>query len=872
MSAETTPAAPTLVALLRQQAERYGDRVAFRFCPDGDAEEDRLTFRELDFRARAIAARLQQQGAAGQRVLMICRPGLETIPAFFGCLYAGAVAVGVDDGTDLNQIAPDADADFVVATAKVHADLEATVQQLTGGRRPQWCVIDDAVRDGRAEHWVAPEIGPDTTAMLEYTSGSTGSPKGVLVSHRNVLSNIEAQHQVWGGDEQTVMLSWVALHRNAGLIAAIAHPIYLGCTAIVVSPVNFFARPMRWLEAISRHRATVTVAFSRAYAMCVRAGAAEAGGVLDLSCLSTATAGGEPISAADVHAFIETFAPAGFRAEALAPSYGLAQATLTVTGGSDSPVPVIQHLDRLALRARRVADAAPGNPFAVDVVSCGRPVPGVRIAIVDPQTLRVCGPDEVGEIWIAGPNIAQGYWRRPEETEHTFSAYLADTGDGPFLRSGDLGFLRGGELFLTGRWADLITIDNSNHYPGDIEATVQQCHPAFLADRTAAFAVQSDPAAENHLVVVQELDRAHQCSRAELAGAIDTARAQIANDHGIEAHAVVLVEPMRIPTTPTGKVRRSRCRQQFLDGTLDAVAEWHAAPLPVPPSRAGGPTKSADSPPILTRALGRVIERLLTGNRLKGQTLKSKFRYLYPYTTRQFESAGIDFLNYGYEEDPPLGLPLAECDEPNRPGIQLYHQTAAQVDLEAKDILEVSCGHGGGASYLVRTFHPASYTALDLNDAGIALCKRRHRLPGLEFVHGDAQQLPFSDRSFDAVINIEASHGYPDFPGFLTEVVRVLRPGGHFLYADLRRHGEIPAWEAAFAAAPLRLVSQRVVNEQTLRGLRQNSPRLIELIDTHATPQLRHFYREFAAVTGTQNYRNLEQGISSYRIYNFIKD
>jgi ubiquinone/menaquinone biosynthesis C-methylase UbiE len=244
----------------------------------------------------------------------------------------------------------------------------------------------------------------------------------------------------------------------------------------------------------------------------------------------------------------------------------------------------------------------------------------------------------------------------------------------------------------------------------------------------------------------------------------------------------------------------------------------------------------------------------------------------YPFLTRRLDAEEITFLNYGYEDDPPLGIPLDKFDEPNRFSIQLYHQTATQVDLEGKDVLEVSCGHGGGASYLTRTLHPASYTGLDYNADGIAYCRKKHKLPDLQFVHGDAENLPFPDESFDAVLNVEASHAYPQLSRFLAEVARVLRPGGHFLYADFRGEGEFPGWEAALAGAPMRQLSKRVINASVLRSLDKNSQRSLELIGSKLPSILRPFGRRFAGVPGTGLYRGIETGKIEYRMYCFIKD
>jgi ubiquinone/menaquinone biosynthesis C-methylase UbiE len=246
--------------------------------------------------------------------------------------------------------------------------------------------------------------------------------------------------------------------------------------------------------------------------------------------------------------------------------------------------------------------------------------------------------------------------------------------------------------------------------------------------------------------------------------------------------------------------------------------------------------------------------------------------YWYPFLSRRLESEDLTCLNYGYEEDPPMGLPLVESDERNRFGIQLYHRVATQVDINAKQVLEVSCGHGGGASYLVRALHPASYTGLDFNPDGIAFCRKRHHVPGLDFMHGDAENLPFADGSFDAVVNVEASHAYPRLPRFLAEVVRVLRPGGHLLYADFRGRSEFPGWDAALADTQLRQVSERVINPEVLRGLEKNSQRSIELIDRLVPAFLRPFGRRFAGVPGTGLYNDIESGKIEYRMYCFTKD
>ena len=281
-----------------------------------------------------------------------------------------------------------------------------------------------------------------------------------------------------------------------------------------------------------------------------------------------------------------------------------------------------------------------------------------------------------------------------------------------------------------------------------------------------------------------------------------------------------------------------------------------------------------DEPPVdlpgILPAMTVSLRQYASGNYASFKKIFNK--YWYPFVTRRWDDKDVVFLNWGYEEDPPMGLALDPSDEPNRYCIQHYHHTATQADLSGKQVLEVSCGHGGGAAYLVRTLHPASYTGLDYNPDGIAFAQRRHNVPGLDFVHGDAESLPFPDESFDVVLNVEASHAYPHFDRFLSEMVRVLRPGGHFVYTDFRDRDEFSAWEAALAAIPMRMVSERVISAEVLRGLDNNSPRYQDLVGRPLPILLRPLGRRFAGLPGTLMYKELQRGRLSYRMYHFIKD
>jgi acyl-CoA synthetase (AMP-forming)/AMP-acid ligase II len=579
MEENAAPPAHTLVDLLRRQADRYGDKVAFSFSYNGDGENvSELTYRELDLKARAIAARLQHQGAGGQRVLVFCRPGLGHIAGFFGCVYAGAIPVPVHErlAPRLASVIPDAQAGFALAAPETPAKLKTAVDDLVGvGETPpvRWGLTDAPVDD--ADNWVPPDIDTDTTALVQYTSGTTRAPKGIVVTHRNVLHNLETIHQAWHGDDREIAVYWLPQHHDMGLIGSILEMVYIGCTTVLMSPAAFIKRPMRWLEAISRHGATFTAAPNFAFDLCVEHSTPEQRATLDLSTLSTVMNGAEPVRPTTLRSFADAFGPAGFRPIAVMPIYGQAEATALISGGSDSPGPVTQHIDRAALGQDRVVDATSEAPTAVALVSCGRPQGGQRVVIVNPETRDECGPDEVGEIWVTGPIVAQGYWNKPTETEQTFAAHLADTGQGPFLRTGDLGFLRSGELFVTGRCKDLVMVGGNNYYPNDIEATVQGCHSALSAGRGAVFSVMPESGAAEELTVVQEVDG--HVGEAEFRGIVGAIQTAIAEHHLIQAHTVVLVAPMQIPTTSSGKIQRGQCRQQFCDGELETVAEWYAS-------------------------------------------------------------------------------------------------------------------------------------------------------------------------------------------------------------------------------------------------------------------------------------------------------
>lgn len=562
----------TLVELLQTRASEQADTVAFRFVQNGTEERARMTFGELDRQARAIAAKLQAWGAAGQRALLLYPPGLEFIPAFFGCLYAGVIAVPAYPPRPgqgllrLKAIIDDCAATLMLSTKAIVATIDPRMIAAMFGVALQSLATDD--NPGEADAWRAPDLRDETLAFLQYTSGSTGNPKGVMVSHGNLLHNEDMIRRAFRHDENTIVVGWLPTFHDMGLIGNVLQPIYLGRPCILMSPIGFIQHPITWLRAISHHRATTSGAPDFAYALCVRK-VSEAQKVgLDLSTWSLAFNGSEPVRAEVLDRFCEAFSPCGFRRETFYPCYGLAEATLLVSGRADREPPVVAELDAASLAAHRVV---PADATTVDrrfVVSSGRAWADQRIAIVDPATQTECPPGQVGEIWIAGPSVAHGYWNRPDETVATFHACLTTDPSMRFLRTGDLGFVRDGEVFVTGRLKDVIIIRGRNHYPHDIESTVQQINPALRPGGGAAFALDVDGAQE--LVILQEVHR-EAVMQLDTEQLIQTIRQTVARDHGLRAHAIVLVKPGSIAKTSSGKIQRHACRNDFMSGKLEPV-------------------------------------------------------------------------------------------------------------------------------------------------------------------------------------------------------------------------------------------------------------------------------------------------------------
>ena len=578
--------------LLRHRADRQADDRAYTFLVDGESEEAHLTYGELDRQARAIGAWLASQGFQGQRALLLYPPGLEFIAAFFGCHYAGVIAVPAfpprlnRPPTGLQAIAADAGATLALTTDAVLERVKPLIDQTPDLKELRWISTDGPQAMDEAE-WQPPAITGDTLAFLQYTSGSTGTPKGVMLSHANLMHNSEVIKHAFEHTRSSSGVFWLPSYHDMGLVGGILQPLYVGRPNILLSPAAFLQKPFRWLQAISRHRGTTSGGPNFAFDLCIQKITPEQRALLDLSSWSVAFCGGEPVRAETLEEFARTFAPCGFRPEAFYPCYGLAEATLLAAGGYKTVAPVVRWFDGKALEVDGVVAGASGESGARALVGCGQTMPDQQIVIADPERLTRLPEGRVGEIWVAGPSVAQGYWQRGEETERTFRAQLSDTGEGPFLRTGDLGFTHEGELFVAGRLKDLVIVHGRNHYPEDIEATVARSHPAVRAGWGAAFTVEDGP--EQKLVIVVELER-HQ--RADASQVMDAVRREVAREHELVVDSLVLVRAGSIPKTSSGKVQRHACRDAFRERSLEVVAEWHRAAADEPVATPTAPRRA----------------------------------------------------------------------------------------------------------------------------------------------------------------------------------------------------------------------------------------------------------------------------------------
>lgn len=570
----------SLAEVLWKQAVERPHVAAVTVYSDRPGERPSLTFAGLHAQAACLAERLAAETSPGDRALLIFPSCLEFVVAYFACLMAGVVAVPMmpprrNANHDASAAIMADCAPRLALSSAADSDPRGTLRERLAERGIRHLPIALAPEPVAA---AGPLRGATELAFLQYTSGSTSTPKGVMVSHRNLLDNLEMMRARLGNHADSAHVSWIPLYHDLGLIMNLLQPIYLGAPCVLMTPSGFMHRPLNWLRAIHDHRAEVAAAPNFAYDLCVDRFRPEQMDGIDLSGWKIALNGAEPVRAATLERFAATFAPYGFDAGAMRPAYGLAEATLLVSAARRGAEARIREVSSGGLKAGRIALPDHAGD-AARIASCGSAMDGLSLAIVDPETRRRLPAGRIGEIWIQASSVACGYWQRPAESDATFRARIEpepDGGaaeDGTWLRTGDLGHLDAdGELYIAGRLKDVMIVRGVNHYPQDIEATVAASHPSLRRDHGAAFAITDDQGAER-IVVVQEVERTqrHALSEAEVTSAVQAA---VVNNHDVALHRIVLIRPGTLPKTTSGKIQRGLARRRWLDGALEP---WSAA-------------------------------------------------------------------------------------------------------------------------------------------------------------------------------------------------------------------------------------------------------------------------------------------------------
>jgi len=672
----------TLADLFAYRCAQAGNGLAYAYLKDVTAIDRQLTWGELAGEVSVLAKALGARVEPGARALLIYPPGLEVVVAFWACIQAGLVPVPAPAPdairrkhslSRLQAILNDAQAALVLTTASIQA-LCAEQSFMTTDHQVQWLATDQPM----GEEWPSLENRSPMSdlAYLQYTSGSTATPRGVMISHANVLAQCEAIRQIAGVDAGSRSLCWLPYFHDYGLVHGILAPFHAGIPAFLLSPLTFLRRPLRWLEAIDRWEITHSGAPSFAYDACVKAYQKQSGWSGDLARWAVASCGAEPIHHRMIMGFTRTFAPHGFQDHAFMPAYGLAEATLVVSSTSRSEIAHTITVDAAALESHRVEVRSPDKAAVRELVGCGRPLPGSRVMIVDPGSSVECVAGRVGEIWVASPSVALGYWQRAEVTASVFHAQVSGRPDEQFLRTGDLGFLSDGQVVVTGRLKDLIILNGRNIYPQDLEAVVESCHPMTRSGGCVAFSVEVDEV--ERLIIVLEIDRQQDVLVDEVATAV---RITLAERFEIPVWGVVLVRHGTIPKTSSGKVQRQACRTAYLEQSLAVVARQMLAPEETVTGSASDADRSSK------------VQDLLASSEAVEAYLKSVFAEQSGLPISKIE-VGIPLVNFGLDS---LGTSLVKNRLEQEFGVdlsfsQLFGQGTVR-DLGAYLLTSRSEGH-----------------------------------------------------------------------------------------------------------------------------------------------------------------------------------
>ena len=570
------------VDTLQQRAAEDPARLSHMLLGANEAENQSLTYSQLDAAVKEMAAHLQHIAEPGQRALLVYPTGLEFIIAMYACLYAGIVPIPTNppganrSAQRLDAIARDARASLVLTTPEFESAFTSSADSFPDFAALRW-VTRDSLLASPKRAWLPTHPRPEDVAFMQYTSGSTNLPKGVIISHRNFSHQMHALHASRALEysrDDSAILSWTPLFHDMGLLVGIFLTVVDHTPGIMMSPIAFMQQPLSWLKAIQKYRVTASGGPNFAYELCANKIPVEKCEGLDLSTWKLAYNSAEPVRAETQTKFAEKFAPFGFKPQAFHPCYGMAESTLVITVYGGAEKTIAYRVRRADFEEGKLIPADSDNPKDfVETISSGLPLVDFQVKIVNPNSRQACAIDQVGEVWVKGDSVGEGYWNRPEETAHTFGAQIEGTGEGPFLRTGDMGFLHEGHLYITGRLKDLLIVRGRNYYPQDIEMTVEKSHTGLRAGGGAAFAVNAN--GMEGLVAVQEVQR-REMAGVDWNEVIKTIRANVAREHGIRAYAVVLIRKTSIPKTSSGKIQRSEAHRQFIANELDIIAEWRA--------------------------------------------------------------------------------------------------------------------------------------------------------------------------------------------------------------------------------------------------------------------------------------------------------
>ncbi|MDG0058297.1 fatty acyl-AMP ligase [Priestia sp. P5] len=572
----------SMIDLLSHKVMIHPEKVVYTFLSNDNQDETNITYQELHMYAKQIAAYLQHLGLEGQRALLMYPSGIDYVKAFLGCIYANVIPVPVyPPGLSRNMerlkaIMDDSATNIILTTTQLHSKISFHFSDELSNMNLKWIPIDDISHDYR-DQWSQPKVDKESLAFLQYTSGSTSSPKGVMVTHGNILHNEAMIKAACQHNEDTVMLGWLPMYHDMGLIGNILQPLYLGAKCVFMSPMDFLQKPFRWLSAISKYKATISGGPNFAYDLCLKKITDEQKVQLDLSSWEVAFNGAEPVRYETIQKFAQAFKDCNFKLNQFFPCYGMAEATLFITGNEKLTKPVSKGFCKENLLENKAIERPINSENSVKLVGCGMTWLDQKVEIVNTDSLSKCASNEIGEIWVKGDSIAKGYFGRKQETNYAFNNTVKDTNENGFLRTGDLGFFHEGQLFVTGRLKDVIVLRGKNHYPQDIELTVEKADQTIISGASAAFSV--DINGEEKLIIVAEIERKYRPrphNERELKGYLDSVlrniRQQVMEEHEVQPYTISLLKTSSIPKTSSGKIQRSACKNAYLNNGLEV---WH---------------------------------------------------------------------------------------------------------------------------------------------------------------------------------------------------------------------------------------------------------------------------------------------------------